>query len=107
VVQKWEKTLSLISEVIDMWLSVQRKWLYMEGIFVEEDVRERLSEDARKFDDIDLAFRKVPGLPKLQLNINNVALGSCLRSSLFCMHIENSGKPSYISIQCTMTASVA
>jgi dynein heavy chain len=65
VVQKWEKTLSLISEVIDEWLSVQRKWLYMEGIFVGEDVRQQLLEEARIFDDIDMTFRKVPGLREL------------------------------------------
>ncbi|PNF33091.1 Dynein heavy chain 10, axonemal [Cryptotermes secundus] len=59
VVQKWEKTLSLISEVMDEWLSVQRKWLYMEGIFVGEDVRQELPEEARKFDGIDMEFRKM------------------------------------------------
>jgi dynein heavy chain len=51
---------------MDEWLSVQRKWLYMEGIFVGGDVRQRLPEEARKFDDIDMAFRKVPGLWELQ-----------------------------------------
>jgi dynein heavy chain len=66
VVQKWEKTLSVISEVMDEWLSVQRKWLYMEGIFVEEDVRKQLPEEARKFDGIDMEFRKVPGLREVQ-----------------------------------------
>jgi dynein heavy chain len=59
VVQKWEKTLSFVSEVIDGWLSVQRKWLYMEAIFVGKDVRQEFPEEARKFDHIDMTFRKV------------------------------------------------
>ncbi|XP_030756931.1 dynein heavy chain 10, axonemal [Sitophilus oryzae] len=58
-VQKWEKTLALIGEVIDEWLSVQRKWLYLEGIFVGGDIRAQLPDEAKKFDDIDKAFKKV------------------------------------------------
>jgi hypothetical protein len=58
-VQKWEKTLALISEIIDEWCTTQRKWLYLEGIFVGGDIRSQLPEEARKFDDIDRTFRKV------------------------------------------------
>ena len=59
LVQKLEKSLSLISEVIDEWLSVQRKWLYLEGIFIGGDIRQQLPDEAKKFDDIDKTFRKV------------------------------------------------
>ncbi|KAH1015210.1 dynein axonemal heavy chain 10 [Dendroctonus ponderosae] len=58
-VQKWEKTLANIGEVIDEWLAVQRKWLYLEGIFVGGDIRAQLPDEARKFDDIDKAFRRI------------------------------------------------
>lgn len=58
-VQKWEKNLSTVSEVLDEWMNVQRKWLYLEGIFVGGDIRSQLPEEARKFDDIDKMFRKV------------------------------------------------
>ncbi|XP_017781324.1 PREDICTED: dynein heavy chain 10, axonemal [Nicrophorus vespilloides] len=59
VVQKWEKNLSLMGEVIDEWFGVQRKWLYLEGIFVGGDIRAQLPEEAKKFDDIDKAFRRI------------------------------------------------
>ncbi|KAI4469012.1 dynein heavy chain [Holotrichia oblita] len=59
VVQKWEKNLSNIGEVIDEWFSVQRKWLYLEGIFIGGDIRSQLPEEAKKFDDIDKMFRKI------------------------------------------------
>lgn len=58
-VQKWEKNLSIVSEVLEEWMAVQRRWLYLEGIFVGGDIRTQLPEEARKFDDIDRMFRKV------------------------------------------------
>jgi dynein heavy chain, axonemal len=30
-VQKWEKCLTLVYEIVDEWLATQRKWLYLEG----------------------------------------------------------------------------
>ncbi|XP_026741363.1 dynein heavy chain 10, axonemal [Trichoplusia ni] len=59
VVHTWERRLSLISEVIEEWMATQRKWLYLEGIFVGGDIRTQLPEEAKKFDDIDKAFRKI------------------------------------------------
>jgi dynein heavy chain len=64
-VEQWEKTLSVISEVTDEWLSVQRKWLYMEEVFLGGDLRKQLPDESSKFDDIDLEYRKVPGSPEL------------------------------------------
>lgn len=58
-VQKWEKNLSIVSEVLYEWTAVQRKWLYLEGIFVGGDIRTQLPDEARKFDDIDRIFKKV------------------------------------------------
>ncbi|KAL1116910.1 hypothetical protein AAG570_005379 [Ranatra chinensis] len=58
-VQKWEKTLSTVSEVLIEWVVLQRKWLYLEGIFVGGDIRGQLPEEAKKFDDIDRAFCKI------------------------------------------------
>lgn len=58
-VQKWEKCLTLVSEIIEEWLTVQRKWLYLEGIFIGGDIRDQLPDEARKFDDIDKTFRRV------------------------------------------------
>ncbi|EDV92648.1 GH18884 [Drosophila grimshawi] len=58
-VNRWERALALISEIIDEWLIVQRKWLYLEGIFIGGDIRTQLPEEARKFDDIDKAYRRI------------------------------------------------
>ncbi|KAK6624941.1 hypothetical protein RUM44_011805 [Polyplax serrata] len=59
VVQKLEKSLAVIAEVIDAWIQTQRKWMYLEGIFVGGDIRHQLPDEARKFDDIDKSFRRI------------------------------------------------
>jgi dynein heavy chain len=38
---------------------VQRKWMYLEGIFIGGDIRSQLPEEAKKFDNIDKTFKKV------------------------------------------------
>ncbi|EPY85817.1 hypothetical protein CB1_000348015 [Camelus ferus] len=101
-VHKWEKTLSLIGEVIEtpgkclvpghtlsmgwddarpgslarrvvqactsivhglpscafIWMLVQRKWMYLESIFIGGDIRSQLPDEAKKFDNIDRVFKR-------------------------------------------------
>ncbi|RKP21444.1 hypothetical protein ROZALSC1DRAFT_11414, partial [Rozella allomycis CSF55] len=60
IVQKWEKILSHIGEVTDVWMVVQRKWMYLESIFIGSgDIRQQLPEEALKFDKIDKSFKKI------------------------------------------------
>lgn len=59
-IHSWEKRLSLIYEIIDHWINfTQRKWLYLEGIFVGNDARSQLPAIATKFDLIDSGYVKV------------------------------------------------
>ena len=58
-VQTWEKSLSLISEVCDIWMVVQRKWMYLESIFIGGDIRSQLPEEAKKFDKINDTFKRI------------------------------------------------
>lgn len=58
-VRSWERTLNRVNETLDMWYTVQRKWMYLESIFVgAEDIRLQLPEEAKKFDAIDKAFKQ-------------------------------------------------
>lgn len=71
LIHSWEKTLSLIYEIIDQWVNfTQRKWLYLEGIFVDNDARIKLPTIAAKFDLIDSDYIKV--------HIQTVTLFFCL-----------------------------
>ena len=57
---KWEKLMSTISEVIEVWMKVQAKWMYLEAIFIgSEDIRLQLPEEAKRFDRIHAAFKKI------------------------------------------------
>lgn len=59
-VRKWEQRLSLIAECLDVWLVVQRKWMYLESIFVgSDDIRLQLPEEAKRFDNIDKQWLKI------------------------------------------------
>jgi dynein heavy chain len=59
-VQQWEKILSHIGEVIEVWMVVQRKWMYLESIFIGSgDIRMQLPDEATRFDRIDKTFKKI------------------------------------------------
>jgi len=59
-VKHWEKTLNNVVEALDVWFLVQRKWMYLESIFIgAEDIRLQLPEEAKKFDAIDKQFRTI------------------------------------------------
>ena len=36
-VRTWEKTLNMVVECLDVWYNVQRKWMYLESIFIGAD----------------------------------------------------------------------
>jgi len=52
-VDLWEKALSMILEVVEMVLTVQRQWMYLENIFKGEEIARQLPEETRKFDAIN------------------------------------------------------
>ncbi|XP_075882096.1 dynein axonemal heavy chain 10-like isoform X2 [Nelusetta ayraudi] len=58
-IQQFERDLSLISETIEVWLLVQRKWIYLESIFIGGDIRAQLPGEAKKFDVIDKKFKDI------------------------------------------------
>ena len=56
-ITKWEQTLSLVSEMIEMIQQVQRSWQYLESIFVgSEDIRKQLPQESVLFDVVHQTF---------------------------------------------------
>lgn len=55
-----EQEMNLIMEIIEIWVEVQKKWMYLESIFVgSEDIRQKLPEEAKEFDEYDKKFRNL------------------------------------------------
>ncbi|XP_021360073.1 dynein heavy chain 2, axonemal-like isoform X4 [Mizuhopecten yessoensis] len=52
-VDRWERVLSHILEVVEMLLQVQRQWMYLENIFLGEDIRKQLPRESAEFDDVN------------------------------------------------------
>ena len=57
--QQWEKDLNTINDVIETWMTVQRKWMYLESIFASDDIKMQLPEEAKKFGRTDTAYKKI------------------------------------------------
>ena len=56
-ITKWEQTLSLVSEMIEMIQQVQKNWQYLESIFVgSEDIRKQLPQESVMFDVVHQTF---------------------------------------------------
>jgi dynein heavy chain len=54
----WEHSLSHISEVIELMLTVQRQWMYLESIFMaSEDIQKQLPNEAKMFDEINTTYK--------------------------------------------------
>ena len=56
----WEQRCNHIAETLSIWMVVQKRWMYLEGIFLKsDDIRMQLPEPAKKFDRVDLSFKKI------------------------------------------------
>ena len=67
-VQPWDEKLQKIRVVFDIWIDVQRRWVYLEGIFFgSADIKQQLPTEFSKFKSIDSEFtslmRKVSSKP--------------------------------------------
>ena len=45
----WEKTMLNIQDILDVWISVQANYLYLEPIFNSEDIVKKLPGEAAEF----------------------------------------------------------
>ncbi|XP_074657783.1 dynein axonemal heavy chain 2-like [Tubulanus polymorphus] len=58
-VDRWERTLSHILEAVEMILTVQRQWMYLENIFLGEDIRKQLPRESAEFDDVNTKWKEI------------------------------------------------
>ncbi|XP_059622514.1 dynein beta chain, ciliary-like [Phlebotomus argentipes] len=59
-ISEWQAKLSNVDQATTTYFEVQRKWMYLENIFIgSEDIRNQLPKDTERFDDIDAKFRRL------------------------------------------------
>lgn len=91
-VRKWSDTLNLVSECLDEWFVVQRKWIYLEGIFVgTEDIRMQLPEEAKKFDVIDKLFKGVMAVVAKNPNVIDACVNDNRKEMLISLSLRLDG----------------
>ncbi|CAH8498261.1 unnamed protein product [Heterobilharzia americana] len=59
LVDVWERLLSLITETVEYLLTVQRQYMYMETIFLGEDIRKQLPKESAEFDMINKQWQSI------------------------------------------------
>ena len=58
-VTTWQKQLSSVSDVLTQMVDTQRKWAYLETLFIgSEEVKKELPEDATRFAKVDVLFKE-------------------------------------------------
>ena len=58
-ISKWEAQLVLVSETIEEWFALQRQWMYLEPIFSSSDIQTQLPIESKRFNTINVVWRKV------------------------------------------------
>ena len=46
-------------ETVEMLLTVQRQWMYLENIFLGEDIRKQLPRESAEFDGINKTWKEI------------------------------------------------
>ncbi|EFC49517.1 axonemal dynein heavy chain beta [Naegleria gruberi] len=69
-IEEWLRKLGKVDTVINGLLDVQRKWLYLENIFIgTDDIRQQLPNDAKNFDAVDRELKLILTEAKKVMNI--------------------------------------
>uniref|UniRef100_A0A1B0DMV2 Dynein heavy chain linker domain-containing protein n=1 Tax=Phlebotomus papatasi TaxID=29031 RepID=A0A1B0DMV2_PHLPP len=77
----WRRKLDSVGRILNVWFDVQRKWLYMESIFLgSRDIQEKIPEESQRFIAIDKKLRGlVEKIQKTPLTIRIISHGNLLK----------------------------
>ena len=86
-ISKWDEKLQEMRIIFDIWIDVQRRWVYLEGIFFgSADIKTQLPQEFSRFKTIDADFiqlmkvvsvkpltQEVYGIPNLQKTLQRLS----------------------------------
>ncbi|EDV25795.1 uncharacterized protein TRIADDRAFT_23475 [Trichoplax adhaerens] len=87
-VDKWERTLSHILEVVELILTVQRQWMYLENIFLGEDIRKQLPKESAEFDIVNSNWKSIMDRLHKQNNALEGTHHTGMLETLFDMNVK-------------------
>eukprot|EP01041_Mallomonas_annulata_P000832 gene832-1621_t len=64
-IEEWNRKLCLVSDVLEVWVIVQRNWLYLQPIFESPDINRQLPTEGKKFATVDKNWRGAISSAKL------------------------------------------
>lgn len=70
-INRWDRTLSTVSDVIDEWIQVQRSWLYLQPIFDSPDINKQLPTEGKRFATVDKNWRQTLAAAKQKPSVIN------------------------------------
>ena len=56
-IEEWNRKLCCVSDVLEIWMIVQRNWLYLQPIFESPDINRQLPTEGKKFATVDKNWR--------------------------------------------------
>lgn len=56
---KVNRSLRLFSDTLEEWVECQRKWLYLETIFMAPDIQRQLPNETKLFAQVDRQFKSI------------------------------------------------
>jgi dynein heavy chain len=57
-IEEWNRKLCTVSDVLEVWVAVQRSWLYLQPIFESADINRQLPAEGKKFSLVDKNWRQ-------------------------------------------------
>lgn len=101
---KWEATLSLVADILDAWLMVQKQWLYLEPIFSSDDIHKQMPTEGKRFVTMDRNWRTIMqrafAVPKVLEFANSKKLHQTFQECNKLLELVQKGLSEYLESKC-------